>query len=139
MPDREATGDVPSATMPTSASVDLKTLVRIIGFLLLGGLGALALLFPLAGVLAYWAAFLVPLLLAWLLYGAILAVTRPARPTGVYLFANLGVLVGTLFMLVATWILLVTVGQPNTTVTAPLYLAIVLVGLAVGFIVGVRR
>jgi hypothetical protein len=125
--------------MPTSASVDLKTPVRMIGFLLLGGLAALALLLPLAGVLAYWAAFLVPLLLAWFLYGAILAVTRPARPTRVYLFANLGVLVGTLFMLVATWILLVTVGQPNTTVTAPLYLAIVLAGLAVGLIVGFRR
>jgi hypothetical protein len=125
--------------MPTSASVDLKTPLRMIGFLLLGGLGALALLLPLAGVLAYLAAFLVPLLLAWFLYGAILAVTRPARPTRVYVFGNLGVLVGTLVMLVVTWILLVTRGQPNTTVTAPLYLASVLAGLAVGLIVGFRR
>jgi hypothetical protein len=125
--------------MATSALVHLKMPVRMIGFLLVGGLGALALLFPLAGVLAYWAAFLVPLLLAWFLYGAILAVTRPARPTHVYLFANLGLLVGTLVMFVVTWILLVTLGQPNTTVTASLYLAIVLAGLAVGFIVGVRR
>lgn len=125
--------------MGATASFNLKTPIRLAGYVLLGGLGALALLIPLAGVLSYWAAFVSPLLLAWFLYGGILAGTRPARPSRLYVCANLGVLGATLIVLVASWIILVTVGQPNTTVTAPAYLAIVLAGLAVGLIVGIRR
>lgn len=125
--------------MGATASFNLKTPIRLAGYVLLGGLGALALLIPLAGVLSYWAAFVSPLLLAWFLYGGILAGTPPARPSRLYVCANLGVLGATLIVLVASWIILVTVGQPNTTVTAPAYLAIVLAGLAVGLIVGIRR
>lgn len=125
--------------MGATASFNLKTPIRLAGYVLLGGLGALALLIPLAGVLSYWAAFVSPLLLAWFLYGGILAGTRPARPSRLYVCANLGVLGATLIVLVASWIILVTVGQPNTAVTAPAYLAIVLAGLAVGLIVGIRR
>jgi hypothetical protein len=125
--------------MRATASFDLKTPIRLAGYLLLGGLGALSLVIPLAGVLSYWAAFLSPLLLAWFLYGGILALTRPARPSRLYVCANLGVLGASVIVLVASWIILVTVGQPNTTVTAPAYLAIVLAGLAVGLIVGIRR
>jgi hydrogenase-4 membrane subunit HyfE len=125
--------------MRTAASFGLRTPIRLAGYVLLGGLGALALVVPLAGVLGYWAALLYPLLLAWFLAGGILAITRPARQSRLYVWANLGVLVATLIVLLASWIILVTVGQLNTAVTAPAYLAIVLAGLGGGLIVGARR
>jgi hydrogenase-4 membrane subunit HyfE len=98
----------------------------------------LALVSSLAGVLGYWAALLYPLLLAWFLAGGILAITRPARQSRLYVWANLGVLVATLIVLLASWVILVTVGQLSSTVTAPAYLAIVLAGLGGGLIVGAR-
>lgn len=58
----------------------------------------------------------------------------------VYLFGNLGVLATTLIVFVTVWILFAVSGvQPNPTVAAPLYLALVLVGLVVGTVVGARR
>jgi len=54
-------------------------------------------------------------------------------------FANLGILIATLLSFAAILILLFTVGQPNTAVSAPIYLAVVLAGLLVGIAVGLRR
>lgn len=122
------------------ASFDLKTPVRLAGYLLLGGLGSIALAIPLAGVLAYLAAPFYPVLLAWFLYGGILAVTRSPRMARVYVLGNLGVLVATLIASVATLIrLAVSAPQPDTAVTAPPYLALVLAGLAIGTAAGARR
>lgn len=126
--------------MRTSALIDLKTPVRLAGYLLLGGLGSIALAIPLFGVLNYAASLLIPLLLAWFLYGGILAVTRPPRMARVYVFGNLGVLVATLIAYVASLIrLAVSAPQPDTAVTAPLYLALVVAGLVIGTAVGARR
>lgn len=125
--------------MRTVASFNLKTPARAAGYLLLGGLGTIAVAIPLFGFLSYGASLLSPLLLAWFLYAAILAMTRPTRMGRVYVFGNLGVLAATLIVLVAMWIILVTVGQPNTTVSAPAYLAVVLIGLVAGVVMGTRR
>jgi hypothetical protein len=54
--------------------------------------------------------------------------------------ANFGVLLATLIVSVATWIrLAVSAPQPDTAVTAPMYLALVLAGLLIGTAVGCRR
>ena len=125
--------------MRPSASFDLKTLARLAGYLLLGGLGSIALLIPLAGVLAYLAAPFYPLLLAWFLYGGVLAVNGHARIARVYVFANFGVLLATLIAGVETLIrLAVSAPQANTAVTAPRYLALVVSGLVIGIAVGFR-
>lgn len=115
------------------------TLVRLIGYLALGGLGSVALLIPLAGVLSYLAIPFYPVLLGWFLYGGVLAVTRHPRMARIYLFANLGIIVATLIASAASLIrIAVSAQQPDTALTAPLYLAIVLVGLGVGAAVGAR-
>jgi len=126
--------------METSPALDLKTAARLVGYLVLGGLGGVALLIPLAGVLSYLAAPLYPVLLGWFFYGGVLAMTRNPRMARIYLLANLGVLAATVIVSVATLIrLAVSAPQPDTTLTAPLYLALVLVGLAIGITLGVRR
>jgi uncharacterized membrane protein len=126
--------------MRASASFDLKTLARLAGFLLLGGLGSVALLTPLAGVLAYLAIPFYPLLLAWFLYGVVLAVNGHPRMARVYVLSNSGVLLATLIAFVATFVrLALSARQPDTAVTAPLYLALVLAGLLIGTAVALRR
>jgi len=128
------------SAVETSPALDLKTAARLVGYLVLGGLGAVALLVPLAGVLSYLAAPLYPVLLGWFLYGGVLGVTRHPRMARIYLLANVGILVATVIASVATLIrLAVSAPQPDTAVTAPLYLALVLVGLAIGITLGVRR
>jgi|ERR1700719_1490732 len=125
--------------MWTAARFDLMTLVRLIGYLALGGLASVALLIPLAGVLSYLAIPFYPVLLGWFLYGGTLAVTRHPRMARVYVFANLGILTASLIAYVGSLIrLAISAPQPDTAVTAPLYLAIVLVGLGVGAAVGAR-
>jgi hypothetical protein len=58
----------------------------------------------------------------------------------VYVFANFGVLLATLIAAVATLVrLAVSAPQPDTAVSAPLYLAFVLAGLVIGTAVGYRR
>jgi hypothetical protein len=126
--------------MRPSASFDLKTLARLAGYLILGAFGSIGLLVPLAGVLAYLSAPFYPLLLGWFLYGGVLAVTRHPRMARAYVLANFGVLLATLVVFVASWIrLAVATPQPDTAVTAPLYLALVLAGLLIGTAVGCRR
>jgi hypothetical protein len=126
--------------MQASPALDLKTAARLLAYLLLGGLGSVALLIPLAGVLGYLAAFVYPVLLGWFLYGGTLAVTRHPRMARIFLFANVGILVATVLASIASLIrLAVSAPQPDTTVTAPLYLALVLVGLAIGTALGARR
>lgn len=126
--------------MGTAARFDLKTLVRLTGYLALGGLGSVALLVPLAGVLGYLAAFLYPPLLGWFLYGGTLAVTEHPRMRRIYLFANGGILVATALASLATLIrLAVSAPQPDTALTAPLYLAVVLLGLGIGLAFGAHR
>jgi len=126
--------------MQTSPALDLKTVARLLGYLLLGGLGSVALLIPLAGALGYLAAFLYPVLLGWFLYGGTLALTRHQRMARIFLFANVGILVATVLASIASLIrLAVSAAQPDTAVTAPLYLALVLAGLAIGTALGARR
>jgi hypothetical protein len=107
--------------MWTAARFDLMTLVRLIGYLALGGLGSVALLIPLAGVLSYLAIPSYPVLLGWFLYGGVLAVTRHPRMARIYLFANLGIIVATLIASAAS------------------YLAVVLLGLGTGSAFGAHR
>ncbi len=126
--------------MRTVERFDLKTPARFAGYLLVGGLGTIALTLPLFGFLGYWAGLLLPLLLAWFVAGAVLALTRPGRAAQKYLFGNLGMLAATVSVLVATWIRLVISGEePYPPAAAPLYLALVLAGLALGMVVGARR
>jgi hypothetical protein len=110
------------------------------GFLLLGGLGSLALLFPLFGALAYFAALLLPLLLIWFAGSLVFAVTAPGRLARAYVFGNLGMLAASFSVFVVVWIRLVISGeQPNPSVAAPLYLALVVAGLLLGVLVGAGR
>ena len=126
--------------MGTAADFDLKTLVRLTGYLALGGLGSVALLIPLAGVLSYLAIPFYPVLLGWFLYGGVLAVTRHPRMARIYLFANLGTIVATLIAFAASLIrMAVSAQQPDTAHTAPLYLAVVLLGLGTGSAFGAHR
>lgn len=138
--DGPAAGDTPSGTMRSSASFQsVHTPVRVAGYLLLGASGSIALAWPLAGVLSYFAGFLTPLLFAWFLYGGILALTRQPRMARVYVFTNLGVLAATLLAMVGTWITLVAGGQPYGAASAPAYLALVLAGAVAGIVLGSRR
>jgi hypothetical protein len=126
--------------MRPRALFDLKILARLAGYVLLGGLGSIALLIPLAGVLGYLSAPTYPFLLGWFLYGGVLGVTRHPRMARVYVFANVGVLFATLITSVAPLIrLAISAPQPDTAVTAPLYLGLVLAGLLIGTVVGFRR
>ena len=137
--DRQRGGDTRLGPMRVSASFQLRTPIRVAGYLLVGWLGAMAVLWPAAGVFSYLAGLLTPFLFAWVLYGAILAVRPQPRMVRLYLFANLGILIATLLSFAAILILLFTVGQPNTAVSAPIYLAVVLAGLLVGLAIGLRR
>lgn len=115
-------------------------MARGAGFLLLGGLGSLALLFPLFGALAYFAALLLPLLLVWFVGSLVFAVTAPGRLARAYVFGNLGMLAASFSVFVVVWIRLVISGeQPNPSVAAPLYLALVVAGLLLGVLVGAGR
>jgi len=110
------------------------------GFVLLGGLGSLALAFPLFGALGYLAALLLPLLLVWFAGSVAFAVTAPGRLARAYVFGNLGMLAASVSVFAVVWIRLVTLGeQPNPAVAAPLYLALVLAGLLLGVLVGAGR
>jgi hypothetical protein len=110
-----------------------KRVVRGAGFVLLGGLGSLALLFPLFGAL-------VPLLLVWFAGSLVFAVTAPGRLARAYLFGNVGMLAASFSVFVVAGIRLAISGeQPNPAVAAPLYLALVAAGLVLGVVVGARR
>jgi hypothetical protein len=131
--------DIWSMTMRAGEPYGLKTLARSGGYLLVGGLGALALTIPLFGVLNYLATPLLPLLLAWFVAGAVLPIVRPGRATRVYLFGNLGVLAASLSVFVGAWIrFAISRAEPDPTVAAPLYLGLVLTGLVLGLVAGAR-
>jgi len=126
--------------MRTVASFDVKRLARGAGFVVLGGLGSLALTFPLFGALGYLAGPLLPLLLAWFAGGFAFAVTAPGRLARAYWFGNLGMLAASFSVFVVAWIRLAVSGeQPNPALAAPLYLALVLAGLLLGVVVGAGR
>jgi hypothetical protein len=117
-----------------------KRVVRGAGFVLVGGLGSLALLFPLFGALAYFAALLLPLLIVWFAGSLVFAVRAPGRLARAYLFGNLGMLAASFSVFVVALIRLAISGeQPNPAVAAPLYLALVVAGLVLGVVVGARR
>jgi hypothetical protein len=117
-----------------------KRVVRGAGFVLLGGLGSLALLFPLFGALAYFAVPLLALLLVWFAGSLVFAVTAPGRLARAYLFGNVGMLAASFSVFVVAGIRLAISGeQPNPAVAAPLYLALVAAGLVLGVVVGARR
>ena len=126
--------------MRTVASFDLKRLAHGAGFVLLGGLGSLALTVALFGALAYLGSLFLPLLLAWFAGGLVFAVTGPGRLARAYLFGNLGMLVASFSVYIVVLIRLAISGeQPNPAVAAPLYLALVVAGLVLGVVVGAGR
>jgi hypothetical protein len=126
--------------MRTVASFEVRRLARGAGFVLVGGLGSLALTFPLFGALAYIGSLFLPLLLAWFAGGVVFAVTGPGRLARAYLFGNFGMLAATFSVFVVAWIRLAISGeQPNPAVAAALYLALVLAGLGLGAVVGAGR
>jgi hypothetical protein len=114
-----------------------KRLARGAGLVLLGGLGSLALTFPLFGALAYVGGLFLPLVLAWSVGGIVLAVTPPGRLARAYAFGNLGMLAATISVLLVVWLRLVIAGEePNPAIAAPLFLALVVAGLLLGVVVG---
>jgi hypothetical protein len=126
--------------MRTVASFDVKRLARGASFVLLGGLGALALTVAVFGALAYLGSLFLPLVLAWFAGGLVFAVTGPGRLARVYLFGNLGILSASFSVYVVVLIRLVISGdQPNPTIAAPLYLSLVVAGLLLGVAVGAGR
>jgi hypothetical protein len=126
--------------MRTVASFERKRLARGAGFVLLGGLGSLALTFPLFGALAYVAGLFLPVLLAWFVGGIVLAVTPSGRLARAYVFGNLGMLAATISVLLVVWLRLVIAGEePSPATAAPLYLALVVAGLLLGVLVGLGK
>jgi hypothetical protein len=126
--------------MRTVTSFERKRLARGAGFVALGGLGSLALTFPLFGALGYMGSLFLPLPLAWFAGSLVFAVLASGRLARAYLFGNLGMLAATTSVFVVVWIRLVISGQqPNPTVAAPLYLALVVAGLVLGALVGAGR
>lgn len=126
--------------MRTVASFDLRRLARGAGFVLLGGLGSLALTFPLFGALGYFGSLFLALLLAWFTGSVVFALTAPGRLSRAYLFGNLGMLAASFSVYIVVLIRLAISGeQPNPAVAAPLYLALVVAGLVLGVVVGAGR
>ena len=112
--------------------------LRIGLYAVLGWLGLYGLAFPLFGYLSYIGALLFPLVVVIEVVWAVLALTQRGRWAWVYLLGNIGVLTMTLVLLVAVLAGAFANWRPDTTVTAPLYLAVTLIGLVLGAVAGTR-
>ena len=104
----------------------------------LGWLGLYGFAFPLFGYLSYIGVLLFPLVVVIEVVGAVLALTKRGRWAWVYLLGNIGVLTMTLVLLGVVLVGVSVHWQPDTQVTAPLYLALTSLGLVVGVAVGTR-
>ncbi len=104
----------------------------------LGWLGLYGLAFPLFGYLSYIGALLFPLVVVIEVAGAVLALTQHGRWAWVYLLGNVGLLTATFAFLMVVLVGVSVHWQPDTQVTAPLYLAFTSLGLVAGVVVGAR-
>jgi hypothetical protein len=124
--------------MSPHGSMILRRALRIGLYGVLGWLGLYGFAFPLFGYLSYIGALLFPLVVVIEVVGAVLALTKRGRWAWVYLLGNIGALT---MILVLFGVVLVGVSvhwQPDTQVTAPLYLAFTSVGLVLGVVAGAR-
>ncbi len=112
--------------------------LRIGLYAVLGWLGLYGIAIPLFGYLSYMGALLFPLVVVIEVVGAVLALTKRGRLAWVYLLGNIGVLTMTLVLLGVVLVGVSVHWQPETEVTAPLYLALTSLGLALGVVAGAR-
>jgi hypothetical protein len=112
--------------------------LRIGLYAVLGWLGLYSFAFPLFGYLSYIGALLFPLVGAIEVVGAVLALTKRGRWAWVYLLGNIGVLTVTLVVFGVVLVGVAVHWQPDTEVTAPLYLALTSLGLVLGVVAGAR-
>jgi len=124
--------------MRGSASIMWRRAFRIAIYAVVGWLGLNALAIPLFGYLNFGAALIFPLVFVLTVIGAVRAVTAGGRWAWAYVLGNIGVLAATCVVFVAGLVELSAHWQVDTEVTRPLYLALVLVGLVVGVVVGAR-
>jgi len=111
-------------------------LVRIGLYAVLGWLGLWFIAFPLFGYLSYLGALIFPLVVVLEVVGAVLALTKRGRLAWVFLLGNVGVLAVFFGVFVVGIVEVAVHSQPDTEVTAPLYLAFTLLGLVVGVVAG---
>ena len=116
----------------------LRRALRIGLYAVLGWLGLYGIAIPLFGYLSYMGALLFPLVVVIEVVGAVLALTKRGRLAWVYLLGNIGVLTMTLVLLGVVLVGVSVHWQPETEVTAPLYLALTSLGLALGVVAGAR-
>jgi len=112
--------------------------LRIGLYAVLGWLGLYGIAIPLFGYLSYMGALLFPLVVVIEVVGAVLALTKRGHLAWVYLLGNIGVLTMTLVLLGVVLVGVSVHWQPETEVTAPLYLALTSLGLALGVVAGAR-
>jgi hypothetical protein len=124
--------------MSPHGSMILRRALRIGLYAALGWLGLYGLAFPLFGYLSYIGSLLFPLVVVIEVAGAVLALTKRGRWAWVYLLGNIGILTMTLVLLGVVLVGVSVHWQPDTQVTAPLYLAFTSVGLVLGVVAGAR-
>jgi hypothetical protein len=116
----------------------LRRAFRIGLYAVLGWLGLYGFAFPVFGYLSYIGALLFPLVGVIEVVGAVLALTKRGRWAWVYLLGNIGVLTVTLVVFGVVLVGVAVHWQPDTEVTAPLYLAFTSLGLVLGVVAGAR-
>ena len=116
----------------------LRRVLRIGLYAVLGWLGLYGIAIPLFGYLSYIGALLFPLVVVIEVVGAVLALTKRGRLAWVYLLGNISVLTMTLVLLGVVLVGVSVHWQPDTKVTAPLYLALASLGLVLGVVAGAR-
>jgi len=116
----------------------LRRALRIGLYAVLGWLGLYGIAIPLFGYLSYIGALLFPLVVVVDVVGAVLALTKRGRLAWVYLLGNIGVLTMTLVLLGVVLVGVSVHWQPDTEVTAPLYLVLTSLGLVLGVVAGAR-
>ena len=124
--------------MSPHGSMILGRAFRIGLYGVLGWLGLYSFAFPLFGYLSYIGALLFPLVVVIEVVGAVLALTKRGRLAWVYLLGNVGVLTATLVVFGVVLVGVAVHWQPDTQVTAPLYLAFTSLGLVLGIVAGAR-
>jgi hypothetical protein len=116
----------------------LRRALRIGLYAVLGWLGLYGIAIPLFGYLSYIGALLFPLVAVIEVVGAVLALTKGGRLAWVYLLGNISVLTMTLVLLGVVLVGGSVRWQPDTEVTAPLYLALTSLALVLGVVAGAR-
>jgi hypothetical protein len=124
--------------MSPHGSMILGRAIRIGLYAVLGWLSLYSFAFPLFGYLSYIGALLFPLVGVIEVVGAVLALTKRGRWAWIYLLGNIGVLTMTFVVFTVVLVGVSVHWQPDTQVTAPLYLAFTSLGLVLGVVAGAR-